>query len=69
MNKKLGFIGCGKMASAIIGGVISSKFLRTITPSKRARNSKFNSNRGKKEKKNEKFRKYFRKKCRYGKNK
>lgn len=27
MNKKLGFIGCGKMASAIIGGVIASKFL------------------------------------------
>ena len=29
MNKKIGFIGCGKMASAIIGGVISSKFLNT----------------------------------------
>lgn len=27
MNKKIGFIGCGKMASAIIGGVISSKFV------------------------------------------
>ena len=26
MNKKIGFIGCGKMASAIIGGVIASKF-------------------------------------------
>jgi len=27
MNKKIGFIGCGKMASAIIGGVLSSKFM------------------------------------------
>lgn len=27
MNKKIGFIGCGKMASAIIGGVIASKFI------------------------------------------
>ena len=27
MNKKIGFIGCGKMASAIIGGVIASKFV------------------------------------------
>lgn len=27
MNKKIGFIGCGKMASAIIGGVISSKYM------------------------------------------
>lgn len=27
MNKKIGFIGCGKMASAIIGGVISSQFV------------------------------------------
>ena len=29
MNKKIGFIGCGKMASAIIGGVIASKFLKS----------------------------------------
>ena len=29
MNKKIGFIGCGKMASAIIGGVISSKFVNS----------------------------------------
>lgn len=28
MNKKLGFIGCGKMASAIIGGVIASDFVK-----------------------------------------
>ncbi len=27
MNKKIGFIGCGKMASAIIGGVIASNFV------------------------------------------
>lgn len=27
MNKKIGFIGCGKMASAIIGGGIASKFV------------------------------------------
>lgn len=29
MNKKIGFIGCGKMASAIIGGVIASKFVES----------------------------------------
>ena len=30
MNKKIGFIGCGKMASAIIGGCLSSKELSGI---------------------------------------
>ena len=29
MNKKIGFIGCGKMASAIIGGVLASKFVKS----------------------------------------
>ena len=29
MNKKIGFIGCGKMASAIIGGVIASEFIKS----------------------------------------
>ncbi len=28
MNKKIGFIGCGKMASAIIGGVLASNFTK-----------------------------------------
>lgn len=27
MNKKIGFIGCGNMAKAIIGGIISSNFI------------------------------------------
>ncbi len=27
MNKKIGFIGCGKMASAIIGGILAAKFV------------------------------------------
>ena len=27
MNKKIGFIGCGKMASAIIGGVLTANYL------------------------------------------
>jgi len=47
MNKKIGFIGCGKMASAIIGGVIASKFLSSdeiqaseITPDKADAKSK-----------------------------
>ena len=29
MNKRIGFIGCGKMASAIIGGVLASNYVPT----------------------------------------
>jgi len=41
MNKKIGFIGCGKMASAIIGGVLSSGFAQNDFVQASERNEEF----------------------------
>lgn len=41
MNKKIGFIGCGKMASAIIGGVLSSGFASNDLVQASERNEEF----------------------------